>query len=78
MAWLLSSTWSIIMPVFGDQCLWFYDRFTNADPNNSLYFTDEDWAGGQVFAFWNEHVRQFLIDNAVFFLKRVSDRRYPL
>jgi 1,4-alpha-glucan branching enzyme len=63
---------------FGDQCLWFYDRFTNADPNNSLYFTDEGWAGGQVFAYWNAHVRQFLIDNAVFFLNeyRIDGIRY--
>ncbi|MBV8121621.1 MAG: alpha amylase C-terminal domain-containing protein [Alphaproteobacteria bacterium] len=53
---------------FGDQSLWFYDRSLNGNPNNSLYFTDQDWAGGQVFAFWNAHVRQFLIDNAVFFL----------
>ena len=63
---------------FGDQCLWFYDRFTNGNKNNSLYFTDEDWAGGQVFAYWNAHVRQFLIDNAVFFLNeyRIDGIRY--
>ena len=63
---------------FGDQCLWFYDRFTNSNKNNSLYFTDEDWAGGQVFAYWNAHVRQFLIDNAVFFLNeyRIDGIRY--
>jgi 1,4-alpha-glucan branching enzyme len=63
---------------FGDRGLWFYDRFTNGDPNNSLYFTNQDWAGGQVFAFWNAHVRQFLIDNAVFFLNeyRIDGIRY--
>lgn len=52
---------------FGDRSLWFYDRFTNSNKNNSLYFTDQDWAGGQVFAFRDAGVRQFLIDNAVFF-----------
>lgn len=48
--------------------LWFYDRFSNGNQNNSLYFTDQGWAGGQVFAFWNANARQFLIDNAAFFL----------
>jgi 1,4-alpha-glucan branching enzyme len=63
---------------FGDRSLWFYDRFTNDNKNNSLYFTDEDWAGGQVFAFWNAGVRQFLIDNAVFFFDeyRIDGIRY--
>jgi 1,4-alpha-glucan branching enzyme len=63
---------------FGDRSLWFYDRFTNGNKNNSLYFTDEDWAGGQVFAFWNAGVRQFLIDNAVFFFNeyRIDGIRY--
>ena len=50
---------------FGDRSLWFYDRFTNGNKNNSLYFTDQDWAAGQVFAYWNAAVRQFLIDNAM-------------
>jgi 1,4-alpha-glucan branching enzyme len=35
--------------------------------NDSLYFTDQGWAGGEVFAFWNNDVKQFLIDNAKFF-----------
>jgi hypothetical protein len=35
------------------------------DDNRSLYFTDEGWVGGNVFAYWNQNVRQFLIDNAV-------------
>ena len=34
------------------------------DQNRSLYFTDQGWAGGLVFAFWKREVRQFLIDNA--------------
>jgi 1,4-alpha-glucan branching enzyme len=63
---------------FDSQSLWFYDLFTNGDANNSLYFTDQGWAGGQVFAFWNQSVRQFLIDNAVFFLNeyRIDGIRY--
>ena len=63
---------------FGDRCIWFYDRLANGNKNNSLYFTDQDWAGGQVFAFWNEHVGQFLIDNAVFFVNeyRIDGIRY--
>jgi 1,4-alpha-glucan branching enzyme len=63
---------------FDPQSLWFYDRFGNGDQNNSLYFTDEGWAGGLVFAYSNAHVRQFLIDNALFFLKeyRIDGVRY--
>lgn len=55
---------------FGDRSLYFMDRrkFDNNN-NNSLYFTDKGWAGGLVFAYWNEGVRQFLMDNAEFFLK---------
>ncbi len=44
--------------------LWFLDRMPYGDANNSLYFTDKGWAGGQVFAYWNNDVKQFLIDNA--------------
>ncbi len=51
---------------FGDESLYFFDRQKNGDPNNSLYFTDQGWAGGLIFAFWKEEVRQFLIDNAVY------------
>jgi 1,4-alpha-glucan branching enzyme len=63
---------------FDDRSLWFYDRFTDGNRNNSLYFTDEEWAGGQVFAYWNVQVRQFLIDNAAFFAKeyRIDGIRY--
>jgi 1,4-alpha-glucan branching enzyme len=53
---------------FDDHSLWFYDRQPTPNPNNSLYFTDQDWAGGQIFAYWNNWVAQFLIDNACFFL----------
>jgi 1,4-alpha-glucan branching enzyme len=47
--------------------LWFTDRMPYGNANDSLYFTDQGWAGGQVFAFWNNDVKQFLIDNAKFF-----------
>jgi 1,4-alpha-glucan branching enzyme len=50
---------------FGDQSLYFFDRVAFGDNNQSLYFTDQGWAGGLVFAYWNAGVRQFLIDNAV-------------
>jgi 1,4-alpha-glucan branching enzyme len=51
---------------FGDQSLYFFDRQSPVTNNNSLYFTDQGWAGGLVFAYWNPGVRQFLIDNAKF------------
>ncbi|WP_333672532.1 alpha amylase C-terminal domain-containing protein [Elioraea tepidiphila] len=53
---------------FGDRSLYFYDRQPWGDDNRSLYFTDKGWAGGKVFAYWQAPVRQFLIDNACFFL----------
>jgi 1,4-alpha-glucan branching enzyme len=48
---------------FDDQSIKFFDRQPYTTDNNSLYFTDEDHAGGRVFAFWKQEVRQFLIDN---------------
>lgn len=58
---------------FGDESLWFFDRQSGADevpPRffNSLYFSDRGWAGGNVFNFHTDSVRQFLIDNALFFI----------
>lgn len=53
---------------FDDQSLWFLDRLPKGNHNDSLYFTDQGWAGGLVFAYWNQSVRQFLIDNAAFYL----------
>ncbi|SEK59085.1 1,4-alpha-glucan branching enzyme [Blastococcus sp. DSM 46786] len=52
-------------PGFDDESLYFLDRAPAGDNNNSLYFTDQGWVGGLVFAYWNGDVRQFLIDNAV-------------
>ena len=48
---------------FDDQSIKFFDRQPDTTDNNSLYFTDQDHAGGRVFAFWKQEVRQFLIDN---------------
>jgi 1,4-alpha-glucan branching enzyme len=52
----------------GDQSIYFFDRAVTDNNNESLYFTDKGWAGGLVFAYWKDEVRQFLIDNATFFL----------
>jgi 1,4-alpha-glucan branching enzyme len=51
-----------------DGSLYFFDRNNTGNNNESLYFTDQGWAGGLVFAYWKQEVRQFLIDNAKFFL----------
>jgi 1,4-alpha-glucan branching enzyme len=51
---------------FDPNSMCFLDRMPEGNKNDSLYFTDHDWAGGQVFAYWNNDVQQFLIDNAKF------------
>jgi 1,4-alpha-glucan branching enzyme len=63
---------------FGDRSLWFYDRQPGGDANRSLYFTNNQWSGGMVFAYWRAPVRQFLIDNALFCLNeyRIDGVRY--
>ncbi len=53
---------------FDDHSIYFYDRRPFGSNNESLFFTDEGWAGGLVFAFWNAGVRGFLGDNATFLL----------
>lgn len=53
---------------FGDKSIYFFDRKPYGNQNDSLYFTDHGWAGGLVFAYWNDKVKQFLIDNAKFYL----------
>lgn len=50
------------------ESIYFFDRQEGDDPNHSLYFTDRDHTG-PVFAFWKGEVRQFLIDNAGFFVQ---------
>jgi len=51
-----------------DESLYYFDRQPRGDDNRSLYFTDQGWAGGKVFAYWRDEVRRFLIDNALFFI----------
>ncbi len=51
-----------------DAGLYFWDRAPNGNNNNSLYFTDRGWAGGLSFALWNQDVRQFVINSAVFYV----------
>ncbi|MEO8493837.1 MAG: alpha amylase C-terminal domain-containing protein [Planctomycetota bacterium] len=54
---------------FGDQSLKFFDRQPESGGlANSLYFGQKEHAGGSVFDFGKPEVRQFLIDNAKFFL----------
>jgi 1,4-alpha-glucan branching enzyme len=54
---------------FGDQSLHFFDFQSRAAGNqNSLYFTAKGHAGGLVFDFEKPEVREFLIQNAKFFL----------
>ncbi len=53
---------------FGDKSIYFFDRKPYGNQNDSLYFTDHGWAGGLVFAYWNDKVKEFLIDNAKFYL----------
>ena len=64
--------------------LWFFDEMPRGNPNDSLYFTDQDHTG-PVFAFWeggeDDHTRDvqgFLINNARFFLEeyKVDGLRY--
>jgi len=53
---------------FGDEGLYFLDREQPGNNNRSLFFTDQGWAGGLIFAYWKREVCQFLIDNASLFL----------
>lgn len=64
---------------FGDESLYFFDRQSQSHGNtNSLYFTDKGHAGGLVFDYAKPEVREFLIQNAKFFLDeyRVDGFRY--
>jgi 1,4-alpha-glucan branching enzyme len=54
---------------FDPASIYFFDRQQNNSNNDSLYFTDKGWAGGLIFAYWKDEVRQFLIDNAKFCLE---------
>jgi 1,4-alpha-glucan branching enzyme len=64
---------------FGDESIYFFDRQSTAEGNkNSLYFSERGHAGGLVFDFAKPEVRDFLIQNARFFLNeyRVDGFRY--
>ena len=63
---------------FDDQSMYFMDRRPWRSNDDSLYFTDRGWAGGLVFAYWNDWVRQLLIDNARFLIEEyhVDGLRY--
>jgi 1,4-alpha-glucan branching enzyme len=50
------------------ESIWMFDRPVWTNDNDSLYFTPQDHAG-PVWAIWKKEVRQYLIDNAVFFLQ---------
>ena len=52
-----------------DQSLYFYDREADTSDNNqSLYFTNMGLAGGLSFALWNNDVRQFIINSALYYI----------
>lgn len=51
-----------------DEAIYFWDRVAPGVNTNSLYFTGAGVAGGLAFALQKNQVRQFLIDNASFFL----------
>jgi len=63
---------------FDDHSIWFFDRQPTGNANDSLYFTDQGFAGGQVFAYWNADIRRFLVDNALSFYReyRVDGLRF--
>ena len=64
---------------FGDQSLYFFDRQHPAGGHrHSLYFSDKGHAGGLVFDYAEPEVRDFLIQNAKFFVDeyRVDGFRY--
>jgi 1,4-alpha-glucan branching enzyme len=63
---------------FDDASMWFLDRMPPGNANDSLYFTDQGWAGGEVFAYWNQDVRKFLVDNGASFIReyRVDGFRF--
>jgi 1,4-alpha-glucan branching enzyme len=60
-----------------DESIWFFDRCQGTDPDSSQFFTRQDHTG-PVWAIWKQEVRQFQIDNAVFFVReyRIDGFRY--
>jgi len=51
-----------------DQSLYFWDRAVDSDNNQSLYFTNQGFAGGLSFALWNNDVRQFIINSVKYYI----------
>ncbi len=62
---------------FGDESIHFFDR-QSGDNSKSLYFMNKGHAGGLVFDYEKPEVRDFLIQNAKFYLNeyRVDGFRY--
>jgi 1,4-alpha-glucan branching enzyme len=58
---------------FGDQSMYYCDRCCEQPPDDpytaSLYFTNEGWAGGLIFDFGDQGVREFLISNARYYVE---------
>ena len=50
------------------QSIDYFDLPPNPDKSNSIYFSQDDWAGGRVFDFHKPEVQDFLINNARMFL----------
>ena len=64
---------------FDEESMYYFDRQTRTgDQSRSLYFCNKGHAGGLVFDFSKPEVRDFLIQNAQFFLNeyRVDGFRY--
>lgn len=54
---------------FDPQSIDYFDFPSNPDKTNSIYFSQNDWAGGRVFAFYKSEVQDFLIQNAKMFIE---------
>ena len=54
---------------FDPQGIDYFDFPALPDKQNSIYFSDHDWAAGRVFAFGKPEVQDFLIRNARMFLE---------
>jgi 1,4-alpha-glucan branching enzyme len=61
-----------------EESIWFYDCRAGNNPNDSQFFTEQQHVGGPVFAFGQQGVKQYLIDNAAYFLRefRVDGLRH--
>lgn len=64
MAVILDVVYNHAGPGFNEGSIEYFDL----QQNDRLYFIDKEIAGGKAFAFRREEVRQFLIDNAEFYI----------